>query len=66
MTSIFMKILERERESTSRAGSHTHHPRYTTIVKLLQIGFTMKKESLKKKKKSQDEEQKSENIDGET
>ena len=65
MTSIFMKILERERESTSRASSHTHHPRYTTIVKLLQIGFTMKKESLKKKK-SQDEEQKSENIDGET
>ena len=54
MTSIFMKILEREREreSTSRAGSHTHHPRYTTIVKLLQIGFKMKKERLKKKKKS--------------
>ena len=65
-----MKILGREREGTSRAGSHTHRPQYTTVVNLLQIDFTMKKESLLKKngkrKEIQDEEKKGEKIDGET
>ena len=60
-----MKILEREREYFQGWLTHTP-PTIHHYSETIADWFHNKERKLKKKKKSQDEEQKSENIDGET